>query len=89
MSVAVETTRPARVPRQRRTRADVEPAVYSVRTFCDSHEISRSFLYKLWDKGRGPRFFFQGKQKRITKEAAAEYRRAMQDATDKLIEDKG
>jgi hypothetical protein len=81
MSVAIEPNRPTRAPRQRRTRADVEPAVFSVRTFCDANEVSRSFLYKLWDQGRGPVFYFQGKQKRITKEAAAKWRKQMQRAT--------
>jgi benzoyl-CoA reductase/2-hydroxyglutaryl-CoA dehydratase subunit BcrC/BadD/HgdB len=60
--------------RFRRVRADVELAVYSTNTFCDAHEISRTQLYKQWKQGRGPRFYWEGDQRRITREAAAEYR---------------
>jgi hypothetical protein len=70
--------------RLRRARADVDPAVYNVARFCDSHEISRTHLYRLWREGRGPRFFWLGDQKRITAEAAAEWRAQMQAESDAL-----
>jgi hypothetical protein len=70
-----------REPRQRRARFDVPVVVYTVARFCDAHNISRSFLYRLWREGRGPRFFLAGTEKRITIEAAAEWRAAMEDAT--------
>jgi hypothetical protein len=72
--------------RLRRTRAAVESAVYSIQRFCDSHEISRTQLYKLWREGRGPSFFWLGDQKRITAEAAAAWREQMQAASDALTE---
>jgi hypothetical protein len=74
--------------RQRRARTDVEPVVYSVRRFCDSHEISRTHLYEQWRKGIGPRFYWQGDEKRITAEAAAEWVVRMQAASDALTETK-
>jgi hypothetical protein len=70
--------------RMRRLRVDVEPAAYDVRRFCDSHNVSRTQLYRLWAQGRGPRFFKLGKQLRITAEAAAEWRAQMQAETDAL-----
>jgi hypothetical protein len=68
--------------RQRRARIDVDAAVYSVQRFCDSHKVSRTHLYKLWREGRGPSFFWLGDQKRITAEAAAEWRARMQADSD-------
>ena len=70
--------------RQRRARTDVEPVVYSVQRFCDSHEISRTALYHLWRQGRGPKYFNLGNRIRITAAAAAEWRAQMQAATDAL-----
>jgi len=32
-----------------------DPAVYTVTDFCEEHRISRSYLYRLWSEGRGPR----------------------------------
>ena len=72
--------------RARRTRTDVEVAVYSIPRFCDANEISRTHLYQLWREGRGPRFYWQGDQRRITAEAGAERRAQMQAATDALTD---
>ena len=61
------------IRRQRRVRTDVEPLVYNVPRFCDAHEISRTQLFKRWKRGLSPRFFWQGRQRRINSaEAAAE-----------------
>jgi hypothetical protein len=62
------------IRRKRRVRTDVEPAAYNVPRFCDSHEISRTQLFKRWKRGQSPRFYWEGRQRRITREAAAEYR---------------
>jgi hypothetical protein len=72
---------PPREPRQRRARLDVPVVVYDIRRFCDANNISRTFLYRLWREGRGPRYFLAGTEKRISIEAAAEWRAAMEDAT--------
>jgi hypothetical protein len=65
---------PERKPRQRRIRTGVEPKAYGTNSFCDSHEISRTKLYERWKQGKSPRFYWEGRQRRITAEAAAEYR---------------
>jgi hypothetical protein len=62
------------IPRKRRIRTDVEPLVYNVPRFCDAHEISRTQLFKRWKQNLSPRFYWEGRQRRITREAAAEYR---------------
>jgi hypothetical protein len=49
-----------------------------VNGFCRKHQISRTKLYDLWGKGHGPRFFYVGNQRRISDEAASEWRRAME-----------
>jgi hypothetical protein len=71
---------PARQGRQRRSRVDVATAAYSIRKFCDSHDVSRSALYKLWRQRIGPKFFRVGNQIRISAEAAAEWRAAREAA---------
>jgi hypothetical protein len=53
-------------------------AAFTVDEFCDSHRVSRTNLYNLWKQGRGPRFFWNGVQRRITAEAAAEWRQQME-----------
>jgi hypothetical protein len=51
---------------------------YTVNSFCDAHETSRTELYKLWKAGKGPRYFLIGKHRRISDEAAADWRREME-----------
>jgi hypothetical protein len=50
----------------------------SVNGFCAKNRTSRTKLYDLWSKGLGPRFFYVGNQRRISDEAAAEWRRSME-----------
>jgi hypothetical protein len=60
----------------------LEPLAFTVDTFCATHEISRSHVYKEWREGRGPRFYMEGVQRRISAEAAAEYRAVKQSQQD-------
>jgi len=69
-----------RQPRQPRARVDVETTTYDVRRFCDSNNVSRTQLYRLWAAGQGPKFFKLERHIRITAEASAEWRAAMQAA---------
>jgi hypothetical protein len=50
-------------------------AAFTVSEFCAAHRISRTKLYELWAAGTGPRFFYIGVKKIITAEAAADWRR--------------
>jgi hypothetical protein len=52
-----------------------EPAAYTIDEFCSAHRMSRSQLYKLWHAGVGPRFFLVGNKRRISNEAASDWRR--------------
>jgi predicted DNA-binding transcriptional regulator AlpA len=52
--------------------------VFDVSSFCESHKISRSFLYKLIAEGRGPRLMKLGRRTLISVEAAAEWRARME-----------
>lgn len=49
-----------------------QPA-FTIKQFCYTFSISRSFLYKLWDKGEGPSFFKIGGSIRISRKAAEEW----------------
>jgi hypothetical protein len=60
-----------------------QAAAYTIGEFCDSHRVSRAKLYDLWAQktadepfGKGPRYFLVGNHRRITNEAAADWRRA-------------
>ena len=52
--------------------------VFNVNTFCESHKISRSFLYKLIAEGRGPRLMKLGRRTLISAEAAEAWRARME-----------
>lgn len=54
--------------------------VYTVDEFCESHRISRVFFYNLLRGGNGPRIIKIGKRTLISKEAAATWRRRMENA---------
>lgn len=58
-----------------------DPATYTVSSFCQEHNISRSYLYELWSEGRGPRRTKLGRRTLITGEAAAEWRRRIEAET--------
>jgi hypothetical protein len=55
-------------------------AAYTVNQFCEAHSICRTRLYALWTEGRGPRFMRNGARRLITAEAAADWRRQMENA---------
>ena len=57
-------------------------SAYSISEFCLDHGISRGTYYNLKRRGRGPREMHLGGQTvRITEEAAAEWRRQMEEAS--------
>ncbi len=56
-------------------------ATYSVRDFCREHGISRGLFYRLLREGRGPRVMKVGRRTLISREAAEDWRRRMEGAT--------
>lgn len=57
----------------------VGPAVYSVKTFCEAHNITKVTFYKLLKDGFGPRIMKVGSRTLISLEAASDWRRQMED----------
>jgi hypothetical protein len=55
-----------------------EVDAFSVDEFCRRHGISRAYLYLMWRRGDGPRFMQVGARRLISKEAAADWRRSME-----------
>jgi hypothetical protein len=53
----------------------VDDPSYTVNQFCHLERISRSKLYDDWAANRGPRFYYNGKQRRISHEARVDWRR--------------
>lgn len=47
---------------------------YSVKEFCESHNITKVLFYKLLKEGRGPRIMKAGTRTLISAEAAADWR---------------
>lgn len=68
---------PVSIRRKPRTRRSLPaPTVaFTVDEYCDVYRVSRTQLYKDWKAGRGPRFYWNGVQRRISREAAADYQR--------------
>jgi hypothetical protein len=56
--------------------AEAASDCYSISEFCQRHNISVSFYFKLRAQGRGPRLLRLGSRVLISREAAADWRRA-------------
>lgn len=51
---------------------------FTIEQFCDSHNVSRSRFYELLKSGNGPAIMKVGHRTFISAEAAAEWRRRME-----------
>lgn len=56
----------------------------TVPQFCEGHNISRTHFYELIKQGRAPRLMKVGRRTLISQEAAADWRRRMEDETGSL-----
>jgi hypothetical protein len=54
-----------------------EPS-YTINEFCTAERLSRGMLYKLWDAGKGPRYFYIGNSRRISHQARIEWRERLE-----------
>jgi hypothetical protein len=54
-----------------------EPS-YTVDEFCTAERISRVRLYEFWRLGQGPRFYMNGRCRRITHAARIDWQHAME-----------
>jgi len=61
--------------RPRKSDPAISPAAYSVSQFCEAHNISEAFYYRLRRAGLGPRVMRVGARTLISHEAAARWRR--------------
>lgn len=52
--------------------------VFDILTFCESNKISRALFYQLQKTGKGPRIMKVGRRTLITPEAAADWRKKME-----------
>lgn len=59
----------------------IDEPVFDINEFCKKHRISRRLLYKLWSEGTGPRVIKLGRRTLISIEAAADWRKQMEDAS--------
>jgi hypothetical protein len=57
-------------------------ASYTIDEFCKAERISRAFLYKLWAKGNGPRYYLVGTVRRISHQARLEWHRQLEAAAE-------
>lgn len=46
---------------------------YTVDEFCAAERISRVALYQFWKNGRGPRFYHNGRCRRVTHQARLDW----------------
>ncbi|MDP1650389.1 MAG: helix-turn-helix domain-containing protein [Rubrivivax sp.] len=56
-------------------------AAYTIAEFCDAHRISRTHLHNLMKAGHGPRIMKVGRRVLISPEAAADWRRQLEQET--------
>lgn len=59
---------------------EITPAAYSILEFCRAHGLGRSTFYRLQADGHAPRIMAVGRRRLITREAADEWRRRMEQA---------
>jgi predicted DNA-binding transcriptional regulator AlpA len=64
-----------------RVRMTVQKQSFSIQEFCKLHDISRSLFYVLREKGEAPRVMKVGRRTLISAEAAAEWRKNMEQMT--------
>lgn len=60
---------------------DMQLSAYSPAQFCDLHGIARTTFYALAKEGKGPRTFKVGRRTLVSVEAAAAWRRRMEEET--------
>jgi predicted DNA-binding transcriptional regulator AlpA len=60
--------------------APTEVLAYSIAEFCRRHGISRAHFYNLWKAGDAPAVMRVGRRTLISAEAAAQWRRRMEEA---------
>ena len=65
---------------------EVPRAAYSIPEFCEAHRICEAFYYKLRAAGLGPREMRTGRKVTISMEAAKEWRRARETASQAVPE---
>ena len=58
-----------------------------VEEFARKHGVSRAFVYLLWQRGKGPRYMQVGGRRLVSKEAARDWRLAMEKSHDRLPPD--
>jgi hypothetical protein len=61
--------------RHRRTLNRFPDQSYTLSEFAELERISRAFLYLLWERGEGPRYFYAGHCRRISHQARLDWQR--------------
>ena len=54
------------------------PRTYTVREFCKLEKVAVSTIYKLWQRGEGPRSYRIGASRRISEEARQAWHRELE-----------
>lgn len=57
------------------------PQAYTIQQFADAHHVSRTHVYALLKTGRGPRVMRVGRRTLVSVEAAADWRRQVEQET--------
>jgi predicted DNA-binding transcriptional regulator AlpA len=60
-------------------RGDRDLSTFTIPEFCDDNRISRTSFYRLLATGRAPKTMMVGHRRLISREAAAEWRRTMEE----------
>jgi hypothetical protein len=70
----------SRHERRRRAKAaqlGVDLQAYTPLQYCAAYGISKATLYRVWGRGEGPPFYYEGRLRRIPVAGAIEYQRRL------------
>jgi hypothetical protein len=65
----------------------MEKLQFSVDEFCEAHGVPRSTFYELLQRGEGPRLAKIGRRTYVTAEAAADWRRELEERSAQALTD--
>jgi hypothetical protein len=57
---------------------DTDKDADSVEAFCERHDFSRAYLYKLWKQGLGPEYIRVGSRRLITRNQGRAWRASLE-----------
>ena len=68
----------------KRVRREVDPEAFTIDEFCRAHGFSRAHYFNIQSRGEGPRVMRVGTRVLVSREAAADWRKAREEAASRM-----